>query len=143
MVKTVIGDLFASQAQALGNPVNCVGVMGKGLALEFKGASRPCFTTTPSGVNEGRSGSNHHQQPHVVPLNRLEFVRLVRDPRVVGQGDPSPLPNRVQPLLVRAVVSLEVIADSLDGESGVPEDLAELQAEISVREIDDTQAARS
>jgi O-acetyl-ADP-ribose deacetylase (regulator of RNase III) len=30
------GDLFASQAEALVNPVNCVGVMGKGLALEFK-----------------------------------------------------------------------------------------------------------
>jgi O-acetyl-ADP-ribose deacetylase (regulator of RNase III) len=30
------GDLFASDAQALVNPVNTVGVMGKGLALEFK-----------------------------------------------------------------------------------------------------------
>ena len=30
------GDLFQDPAQALVNPVNCVGVMGKGLALEFK-----------------------------------------------------------------------------------------------------------
>ena len=30
------GDLFQSGAMALVNPVNCVGVMGKGLALEFK-----------------------------------------------------------------------------------------------------------
>jgi O-acetyl-ADP-ribose deacetylase (regulator of RNase III) len=30
------GDLFASGAQALVNPVNCVGVMGAGLALQFK-----------------------------------------------------------------------------------------------------------
>lgn len=30
------GDLFASQAQTLVNPVNCVGVMGKGLALAFR-----------------------------------------------------------------------------------------------------------
>ena len=29
------GDLFASQAQALVNPVNCVGVMGAGLAKQF------------------------------------------------------------------------------------------------------------
>ncbi len=29
-------DLFASAAEAIVNPVNCVGVMGKGLALEFK-----------------------------------------------------------------------------------------------------------
>ena len=34
MVKT--GDLFASKAQTLVNTVNCVGVMGKGIALEFK-----------------------------------------------------------------------------------------------------------
>ncbi len=30
------GDLFKSQAQTLVNAVNCVGVMGKGIALEFK-----------------------------------------------------------------------------------------------------------
>jgi O-acetyl-ADP-ribose deacetylase (regulator of RNase III) len=36
MVKEVIGNLFESKAEALVNPVNCVGVMGKGLALEFK-----------------------------------------------------------------------------------------------------------
>jgi O-acetyl-ADP-ribose deacetylase (regulator of RNase III)/uncharacterized protein YwgA len=36
MLKTLIGDLFASQAQTLVNSVNCVGVMGKGVALEFK-----------------------------------------------------------------------------------------------------------
>ncbi len=36
MFKALIGDLFESQAQALANTVNCVGVMGKGVALEFK-----------------------------------------------------------------------------------------------------------
>lgn len=30
------GDLFNSSYQTLVNPVNCVGVMGKGLALKFK-----------------------------------------------------------------------------------------------------------
>lgn len=30
------GDIFTSTAQTLVNPVNCVGVMGKGLALAFK-----------------------------------------------------------------------------------------------------------
>jgi O-acetyl-ADP-ribose deacetylase (regulator of RNase III) len=29
-------DIFQSEAQTLMNTVNCVGVMGKGLALEFK-----------------------------------------------------------------------------------------------------------
>jgi O-acetyl-ADP-ribose deacetylase (regulator of RNase III)/uncharacterized protein YwgA len=36
MFKALIGDLFASKAQTLVNTVNCVGVMGKGIALEFK-----------------------------------------------------------------------------------------------------------
>jgi O-acetyl-ADP-ribose deacetylase (regulator of RNase III)/uncharacterized protein YwgA len=36
MVKVIVGDLFASKAQTLVNTVNCVGVMGKGIALEFK-----------------------------------------------------------------------------------------------------------
>jgi len=36
MVRVLIGDLFASKAQTLVNTVNCVGVMGKGIALEFK-----------------------------------------------------------------------------------------------------------
>ncbi|MGE5573364.1 MAG: macro domain-containing protein [Bacteroidota bacterium] len=36
MVQLVKGNLFDSQAQTLVNTVNCVGVMGKGIALEFK-----------------------------------------------------------------------------------------------------------
>jgi O-acetyl-ADP-ribose deacetylase (regulator of RNase III) len=35
-VEVVIGDLFESPAQTWVNTVNCVGVMGKGVALEFK-----------------------------------------------------------------------------------------------------------
>src|SRR6266481_9892836 len=36
MFKALIGDLFASKAQTLVNTVNCVGIMGKGVAQEFK-----------------------------------------------------------------------------------------------------------
>jgi uncharacterized protein YwgA/O-acetyl-ADP-ribose deacetylase (regulator of RNase III) len=36
MVRTLIGNLFESKAQTLVNTVNCVGVMGKGIALDFK-----------------------------------------------------------------------------------------------------------
>lgn len=35
-MNVLIGDLFKSNAQTLVNTVNCVGVMGKGIALEFK-----------------------------------------------------------------------------------------------------------
>ena len=36
MVKVLVGNLFDSEAQTLVNTVNCVGVMGKGIALDFK-----------------------------------------------------------------------------------------------------------
>lgn len=42
VVKIVIeykkGNLLESEAEALVNTVNCVGVMGKGIALQFKQA---------------------------------------------------------------------------------------------------------
>jgi O-acetyl-ADP-ribose deacetylase (regulator of RNase III) len=38
MVAVLTGDLFSSKAQTLVNTVNCVGVMGKGVALEFQKA---------------------------------------------------------------------------------------------------------
>ena len=38
MVKLVTGNLFEAKVEALVNPVNTVGVMGKGLALAFKKA---------------------------------------------------------------------------------------------------------
>ena len=36
MITFIDGNIFDSPAQVLTNTVNCVGVMGKGLALEFK-----------------------------------------------------------------------------------------------------------
>src|SRR5437899_878663 len=36
MVEVKVGDLFESKAQTLVNTVNTVGVMGKGVALEFR-----------------------------------------------------------------------------------------------------------
>lgn len=37
MIRSIFnGDIFESKMTALVNPVNCVGVMGKGLALQFK-----------------------------------------------------------------------------------------------------------
>lgn len=36
MIRYVQGDLLAAKVEGLVNAVNCVGVMGKGLALQFK-----------------------------------------------------------------------------------------------------------
>ena len=35
-MKILVGDILKSTAQTLVNTVNCVGIMGKGVALEFK-----------------------------------------------------------------------------------------------------------
>lgn len=36
MIRFAAGDIFAQSAVALVNPVNCVGVMGRGLAVQFR-----------------------------------------------------------------------------------------------------------
>ena len=38
MIRLTTGDIFSANVEALVNPVNCVGVMGRGLALQFKNA---------------------------------------------------------------------------------------------------------
>ena len=38
MIEFKVGDIFAEDAEALVNTVNCVGVMGRGVALQFKRA---------------------------------------------------------------------------------------------------------
>ena len=38
MIEHISGDIIQCQAQALVNTVNCVGVMGRGIALQFKNA---------------------------------------------------------------------------------------------------------
>ena len=35
-IRVLVGDLFESNAQTLVNTVNCVGVMGRGIALGFR-----------------------------------------------------------------------------------------------------------
>ena len=36
MIIFKVGDIFDSECQTLVNTVNCVGIMGKGIALQFK-----------------------------------------------------------------------------------------------------------
>ena len=45
MIKYIKGNIFDSKCAVLVNPVNCVGVMGKGLALEFKKRYSAMFQT--------------------------------------------------------------------------------------------------
>lgn len=54
MLKFVKGDIFKSNAQTLVNTVNCRGVMGKGLALEFKKRFPQMFEEYKKECKEGR-----------------------------------------------------------------------------------------
>ena len=52
MIEYKTGDLLAQDAEALVNTVNCVGFMGRGIALRFKKA----FTGQLQGVRGRLSG---------------------------------------------------------------------------------------
>ncbi len=54
MVKVLIGNMFASEAQTIVNTVNCVGVMGKGVAQEFKKRFPDMFKEYSGRCSEGR-----------------------------------------------------------------------------------------
>ncbi len=53
------GDLFAVEAEALVNPVNCVGVMGRGMALQFKHAYPMNFEDYLTACNRGQIKPGH------------------------------------------------------------------------------------
>lgn len=52
--REIEGNLFASGAQALVNTVNCVGFMGKGVALEFRRRFPAMFDEYHRACVEGR-----------------------------------------------------------------------------------------
>ena len=55
MITFVQGDIFQDEeAEALVNPVNCVGVMGKGLALEFRKRFPDNYTEYRRACQSGR-----------------------------------------------------------------------------------------
>ena len=53
-IRFTVGDIFAQQTQAIVNPVNCVGVMGRGLALQFKRRHPDAFLAYRDACAEGR-----------------------------------------------------------------------------------------
>ena len=71
-------DLLAEDAEALVNTVNCVGVMGKGLALQFKKKFRPNFDAYARACKSGD-----------VRPGRMFVVDLLQEPLAGGQ---APLP---------------------------------------------------
>lgn len=53
MIRPSSGNILASQAEAVVNTVNCVGVMGRGLALQFKRSFPGNFKTYKAACDRG------------------------------------------------------------------------------------------
>ncbi len=62
MVQVLVGNLLDSKAQTLVNTVNCVGIMGKGIALEFKKRFPEMFKDY---AERCRRGEVHLGQPYL------------------------------------------------------------------------------
>jgi O-acetyl-ADP-ribose deacetylase (regulator of RNase III) len=66
------GDLLTAEVDALVNAVNTVGVMGRGLALQFKNAFPEVFTDYARACDQG-----------LVEVGRVHVVRRSSPPRFV------------------------------------------------------------
>lgn len=77
------GDILTSSADAIVNPVNCVGVMGRGLALQFKNAF-------PENFRAYKHQSDLREDPAVADRRRRKL--LLNPPtnrEVEGLKEPS------------------------------------------------------
>ena len=74
MIELTRGDILKADAEALVNTVNCVGVMGRGIALQFRKAFPECFKAYKVVCDRKEL---HPGKMHVCDLGRLENPRLV------------------------------------------------------------------
>ncbi len=89
-----------------------------------------------------RNLAHDDEQRDAVLHDGAEFIRLVTDAPVMGERDPAPFPDLLQPRLVRRVVR-EVIGVPLDRQAAGFQNFRESFSEIAIGEIDKAQAARS
>ena len=59
MIRFAKGNIFDSCCEALVNPVNCVGIMGKGLALQFKQRFPANFSSYAKACRAGELVPGH------------------------------------------------------------------------------------
>ncbi|WP_433792657.1 type II toxin-antitoxin system antitoxin DNA ADP-ribosyl glycohydrolase DarG [Actinoplanes sp. CA-252034] len=74
MINIVKGDLLAADTDALVNTVNCVGVMGKGIALQFKRRYPAVFKAYETACKRGEVRIG---EMLVVPTNQMDGPRYV------------------------------------------------------------------
>ncbi len=87
MIEFRKGDIFQSDARALVNPVNCVGVMGKGLALQFKQKFPANFQAYAAACKQGQV------QPSRMHVHEEDGKTIVNFPTKRHWRDPSRLPD--------------------------------------------------
>ncbi|PIC63461.1 Appr-1-p processing protein [Sporosarcina sp. P13] len=74
MIKSVQGNLLEDSAEAYVNTVNTVGVMGKGIALQFKQAFPDVFKQY---AKDCKNGQVHVGQMHIVPTFSLTNPKYI------------------------------------------------------------------
>lgn len=79
-------SIFDKQVEALVNPVNCVGVMGKGLALEFKQRYPGLFSQYKIACKTGRYSLGH---PHINDTGTINPKWIINFPTKYHYSDKS------------------------------------------------------
>lgn len=74
MMEFVTGDILASSAEALVNTVNCVGIMGRGIALQFKNKFPANFKAYAAACERGDVKPG---QMHVFPTGWLTGPKYI------------------------------------------------------------------
>lgn len=74
MITETSGNILDSQAQAIVNTVNCVGVMGKGLALQFKRAYPDNFRAYAAACRAGQVNIGNMFIQRTSSLDGPEFI---------------------------------------------------------------------
>ena len=70
MIKLTSGDILAADVEALVNSVNCVGIMGRGIALQFKNAFPKNFKAYQAACARGLV------QPGRIPWSQKRRVAI-------------------------------------------------------------------
>lgn len=99
MIRFTHGNIFQSRCEALINPVNCVGVMGKGLALQFKQLFPANFTSYAQAC---RAGALAPGRMHVFATGSPQPRYIVNFPTKRHWRDPSRLDDVDQGLTALA-----------------------------------------
>jgi len=112
-IRIVTGDLFKSECQTLINAVNCAGVMGKGIALEFKRRYPVMFKQYTEDCEAGGHRGIFDSKLRDDQLGTIALVRLLvkkLDVPVIAAG------GIMDGAGIAAVLTMEAVATQLGTE---------------------------